>query len=427
MLMIRSLVRASAALALAGMALSCDHEASVFDPPPADDMFATYVAIGNSITAGVQSGGINDATQRQSYAFLIAQQMRTRFAYPSLTMPGCQPPIINWQTGARLNTPAPVLPGGCQLRSTTLATDILNNVAVPGAGSTEVNAPTSPFHNTLTSLFLGGKTQTQRALDARPGFVSIWIGNNDVLDAAVLGIAFPNPNAPARPITPVATFTAEYDAMLDAITANGANVEGILIGTVQTTAAPLVFPVAAFQDPAFLAGFGQLAGGPVSVHANCTGSPALVSFLIVGPMRAYNPANPVTPANHPRAIVCEKNTPGFADPVGDVYILDAADQAAIQTAVTQYNAHIQSKANELGWAYVDPNAAGGLIATLRASGCIRAVPNIGASATTSPFGACLSLDGIHPSPTGQAHVANAVIAAINSTYPEAELAPVTVP
>jgi len=35
-------------------------------------MFQRYVAMGNSITAGFQSGGINDSTQRRSYAVLVA-------------------------------------------------------------------------------------------------------------------------------------------------------------------------------------------------------------------------------------------------------------------------------------------------------------------------------------------------------------------
>ena len=55
-------------------------------------IFSSYVALGNSITAGYQSGGINDSTQRLSYAVLLAKQMGTRFAYPSLVMPGCPPP-----------------------------------------------------------------------------------------------------------------------------------------------------------------------------------------------------------------------------------------------------------------------------------------------------------------------------------------------
>jgi lysophospholipase L1-like esterase len=419
MSMIRLIVRASAAFALAGVALSCDHEAAVLGPAPMNDMFRSYVAIGNSITSGVQSAGINDATQRQSYAFLLAQQMRTRFAYPSLTMPGCEPPIVDWQTGARLSTPAPPIPGStCSLRNPQLLTDILNNVAVPSASSTEVNSLQSEAHNALTTLFLGGRTQVERALEASPTFVTIWIGNNDVLQAATRGLVNftrgPSGDTISRGITPVATFTARYDDMIADLRAGAPDVKGVLIGAVQTAATPLLFPAAAFQNPAFLAGFSQAAGGTVTVHPNCTGSASLVSFAILAQMRAYNPA---TGAGHPRDIVCEKNTPGVPAPVGDIFILDAEDQSAIQAAVAAYNAHIETKANELGFAYVDPNVpTTGLIARLKASGCVGTIPNLGAAATSSPFGTCMSLDGVHPSATGQIHIANEVIGAINAKY-----------
>jgi len=55
-------------------------------------IFQNYVALGNSITAGYQSGGISNTTQRQSYAFLLAQRMGTRYAYASLRNPGCPAP-----------------------------------------------------------------------------------------------------------------------------------------------------------------------------------------------------------------------------------------------------------------------------------------------------------------------------------------------
>jgi lysophospholipase L1-like esterase len=412
MSMMRSFVRAFAAFSIAGIALGCDHEAEVLGiPDPADDMFRSYVAIGNSITAGVQSDGISNTTQRQSYAFLLAQQMGTRYAYPALFNRGCIPPLMNWQTGQRFGTGSTSTT--CDLRDPSVATDILNNVAVPGSGSTEVHSQLSAFHNTLTTLFLGGKTQVERALEANPTFLTVWIGNNDVLQAAATGIVTPTPSI-SRGITPVGTFTASYTAMIDALEAGAPDAEGVLIGTVQTSAAPLLFPVAAFDNPAFLNGFSQLAGGTVTVHPNCAGSNALVSFAILSQMVS---------GAHPRFIVCAKNTPGFPAPVGDIFILDTEDQTAITTAVNAYNAHIQSKATELGWLYVDPNL---LVTSLRASGCINAVPNLGAVATASPFGACVLLDGIHPSPTGQAHIANALIAAINAGYSQT-LSPVTVP
>jgi lysophospholipase L1-like esterase len=411
MSMIRSLVRASAAFTLAGVALSCNGDAVVFNPALADDLFRSYVAIGNSITAGYQSDGISNTTQRQSYAFLLAGQMRTRFAYPALFGRGCAPPLTNWQTLARAGTGSTSTT--CDLRDAALATDILNNVAVPGAASTEVNASVSTFHNILTTLFLGGETQVQRALEANPTFITVWIGNNDVLQAAGTGLVTATPGV-SRGITPVATFNTNYDGMISALDAGAPEAKGVLIGTVNTSAAPLVFPVAAFQDAAFLNGFSALAGGTVSVHPNCTGSGALVSFAIIAQMRS---------GAHPRFIVCAKNTPGFPAPVGDIFILDTEDQAALTAAVNAYNTHIQAKATELGWVYVDPN---GLIGALRLSGCINAVPNLAAAPTASPFGACVSLDGIHPSATGQAQIANALIGVINTTYTQT-LPTVTVP
>src|SRR5690349_12496935 len=79
--------------------VACNGNDAVVGPTPVAPIFASYVALGNSITAGYQSGGINDSTQKQSYAVLLAHQMNTRFAYPSLVNPGCPPPINNLLTG----------------------------------------------------------------------------------------------------------------------------------------------------------------------------------------------------------------------------------------------------------------------------------------------------------------------------------------
>ena len=102
------LVRGAAALASVLALASCaDEAASVVKPtvPTGGAIFSHYVSIGNSIAAGVQSNGINDSTQRHSFAYLLAQSMGTRFAVPFLTKPGCTPPIANWQTGALVSLP----------------------------------------------------------------------------------------------------------------------------------------------------------------------------------------------------------------------------------------------------------------------------------------------------------------------------------
>src|SRR3954470_22156785 len=113
--------------AIGAFMVACTSDATLFGPTPSNSLFTNYVAMGNSITAGWQSNGINDSTQRQSFAFLLAQQMGTRFAYPSFAMPGCPSVTANFLSQKRIDSLKPVA-GGCAFRSTTLNTNVLNNV-----------------------------------------------------------------------------------------------------------------------------------------------------------------------------------------------------------------------------------------------------------------------------------------------------------
>src|SRR2546430_12608492 len=126
----------AAGISVALAAAAC-HEDDLFSPAvpqyTGGAMFQRYVSMGNSLTAGWQSGGINDSTQKQSYAVLAAAAMGSPFHYPSLNNPGCPPPIDTLFTASgtphRLGgTAAPP----CSLRSAPLP-PYISNVAVPGA------------------------------------------------------------------------------------------------------------------------------------------------------------------------------------------------------------------------------------------------------------------------------------------------------
>src|SRR6266850_5441681 len=71
--------------------------------------------------------------------------------------------------------------------------------------------------NALTTLMLGGLTQTQMEARAHPTFVTVWIGNNDVLGAATNSTN----GGDSTKITPVTAFQARYTAMLDSVAAVG--------------------------------------------------------------------------------------------------------------------------------------------------------------------------------------------------------------
>lgn len=371
-----------------------------------NEIFRSYVALGNSITAGYQSGGINDSTQRQSYARLLAGQMGTQYHYPKLNMPGCPSPIANFLTQTRVTTGLPAgapLPP-CALRDAGSATDVLNNVAVPGAISADPVSPSTPASNALTTFVLGGKTQVQRALDAHPTFVSIWIGNNDVLAAGGAGILTPNPALGQLGILSTqAQFEASYDAMIQQLQDSAPGLKGVLIGVVQVGGIPLL----SSGDTLFKASatnraiMDQLAGTPITVLPNCLGSTALVNVpSLLGAVRA---------GQHPAIISCAKNVP--AAPVGDIFVLDDAEQATLGGVIAGYNGYIAAKAAAIGFAYVDPNP---LLASNRAANAIPRFPNF--TTGTATFGSLISLDGVHPSGAAHRLIANALIDAINTTY-----------
>jgi lysophospholipase L1-like esterase len=396
-------------------------------------IFQSYVSLGNSITAGYQSSGINDSTQRRAYPVLFASQVGTRFIYPSLAMPGCAPPISNFTTQVRVpfGTTA-TTSSSCFLRNPAV-TDLLNNVAVPGATVSDLTAPTgTAASNTLTSLFLGGRSQVQKALQSNPTFASIWIGNNDVLAAAVSGVLVPMAGV-SPGVTPVATYTAKFDEAINQLTTAKPNLEGMLFGVVKVTNAPILFPVAVLQtNAAFLAGFDQASGrvststdpykaAALTIDPNCTGNGGtLVSFLIASQIRAFRndtnatgqpPKAATSRAGHPPVIACGTNTLGLPATVGEVFILTTAEQTSLNTTVDSYNSYLSTKAGSLGWAYWNPNQ---LLDSLKTAGQIPVAPNLASG--TATFGAWVSLDGVHPSTQTQRAIANHMIDSVNVKY-----------
>jgi len=422
---------AATALGLLVLAASCDgyDNNSVLGPRPtgANAIFQNYVALGNSITAGFQSSGINDATQRQSYAVLLADQMETRFAYPSLAGRGCAPPVVNFLTQARFGTGSTSTT--CDLRNAA-TTDILNNVGVPGASVIDLTENVNT--NTLTSLFLSGKTQVQKALEADPTFASIWIGNNNVLAAAVSGVLVPLAGV-SPGVTSQADFETAYNAATDALVAGAPGLEGVLVGVLNVTSAPILFPVGAIQaSTAAFQGFDQASGwnpastdpvkaAPMTMDPNCTGASAtLVSFRLASEIARFRndtnatgspPKDPTTRAGHPAHIACGANTVGYPATVGEIFILTTTEQSALVAAVTAYNSFVQAEATALDWAYMNPNV---LLDSLRTAGEIPTFPNL--ASATATFGSWISLDGVHPSALAHRALGNHLINAINAKY-----------
>ncbi|HEV8304207.1 MAG TPA: SGNH/GDSL hydrolase family protein, partial [Gemmatimonadales bacterium] len=287
--MIRTTRFSAAVLSLVLAAAACNNDQlnRPFVDTPVDPLFDRYVSMGNSLTAGFQSGGINDSTQNQSYAVLLAHAMGSPFFSPLMNKPGCPPPYTNVFTQTRLS-------GGtsttCALRKNqSPPPPFISNTAVPGAEVMDVfnNLDTASNANTLTQFFLGGLTQAQMMERAHPTFVSVWIGNNDVLGAAINSTN----GGDSTKITSVANFQARYAALLDTVEAAGPR-GGILIGVGNVTGIPF-FSRGSTYLGAKLAG--QLPPA-LTVTANCApprGDSVLVPFpfgaALVGAAAAGSP------------------------------------------------------------------------------------------------------------------------------------------
>jgi lysophospholipase L1-like esterase len=365
-----------------------------------------YVSMGNSITAGFQSAGINDSTQLQSYAVVFATQAKAPFFEPLLNKPGCPAPFDINSTN-----PPHRLGGGsgtdCALREQTLL-PYVSNVAVPGVTSFGVESNTSPFGgtNALTQFILGGRTQVKAMMDAHPTFVSVWIGNNDVLGSLTNGS---NPGDPTL-VTPEPAFEANYGPILDSIQKVGA--KAVLIGVGDVSLIPFSSsgatywciknqPACGFSTPApFPAAFTvALNCAPKAAVPTSNGDSVLVPWTV----------------GVPKLAAAQLGAPTTLDCSVDNEVVLPSEYKGLRDAVEGYNTYISAQAQQRGWAYVNINA----LAAYKADPTkIASFPNLptGPSQPNVLFGSYFTLDGVHPSAAFHRVFADSIISAVNRTY-----------
>ena len=386
-------------VALTPLLLSCNNE-SLMPPEPVDEIFSRYAAMGNSLTAGFQSGGINDSTQLESYAVILARAMGleigSEFTYPSIAMPGCPPPLVNVFTLERIDT-IPVT--NCAFRGDLPRQ--LNNVAVPGADVIDVfsNLDGASNPNPLTSQFLGGRTQVEAANLIGPTFVSVFIGNNDVLGALTDAT---NPGDPGL-ITRVRDFRERYDSIMALLDSMPTLQGGVLLGVVQVTFAPYASSGAAYWAASQTI-------PDLTVDNNCLDKTEIPgktdSTTVLIPFHYGAPIMAAAAGGTPQTIDCS------------IDAVISADEAAFMVLIVDaYNALIEEHATSREWAYLDPNVI--LEGLLQDPTKIRPFPAYDPADpqhVVAPFGTALSRDGIHPSLDTHRLLANDLVTAINAAY-----------
>lgn len=352
--------------------------------------FSRYVAIGDSLTAGFQSGGLTQGAQQFSYPALIYAQATgssAGFEQPLVSAPGIPPvnqlvslqgPVIRPASGLgnplNLNLPAPY-----------------NNLGVPGADVADVVGTVTDGGGLHDLILRGIGTQLQQAIAQQPTFITVWIGNNDVLGAATSGIVLDGIT-----LTRAADFEADYRFMAGALATTGAPMVFGNVGSVTTipfvTTLPPVLVDPATRQPVIIGGnFVPLIGpdGPLALND--------FVLLTASAELAQGRGIPVAAG-------------GTGLPLSDTSVLNAAEAAAIDARRREINAIIATVANEVGAAVFDNDAFFGNIA---AHGL-----ELGGIGFSVDFltGGLFSYDGVHPTGLGYALAANQFIRVINRNF-----------
>lgn len=342
------------------------------------------VVVGDSLTAGFQNFSLFDGNspgapvggQNFGYPALIAKQAGVTLTPPLISYPGI-PPALTLSGGQIVRA------AGIGVRELPVLQPF--NLSVPGFNVADAVAhpfPGDPLHNPIDLLsdvvlgvpnpsaagcgpLLSGSglivSELQCAVALRPSMIVVGIGNNDALQALTLG----------APPTPALDFASQYHGLLTTLAATGAPL--VIANIPDVTALPFLAPV-----PAFVAKCGFMPAG------------ATPSDFVVPDITNTTATN--------------------LDLCSNYAVRPAALVAAAQNAVSAYNDIIKNEAKMVDAAVADVNK---LFAHIAKHGYKLAN---GQTLTADFLGGLFSLDGIHPTNSGQAILANEVIKAINTSF-----------
>jgi phospholipase/lecithinase/hemolysin len=358
--------------------------------------FTRMVFVGDSLTAGFQDGALHAEGQRAAYPVLVARSVGTEIVLPLIDEPGVPDPNPASLTGLLL-----LRPDTCSILGLSVAsghsagrlnpTERATNVAVPGQDMGEALTdrwaidPRDPSTiDTVEDLVLGlpaalegesPASQVETAVRLDPTFVVVWLGSNDALKAAIAGTVDDDT------LTPLETFRANADAVFGALGAGGA--EGVVLNVPDVTISPFLFTVADLQRLLAEAGV-SLTPGQIQLLFGVRANDRVVLTGVESILDGRRPT-------------AEQ-------------ILTRREVRQIRARTRAFNEVLRAEADRLGWAYVDTNAF--LTRVDRRGHDVRGVGTL----TTEYLGGIFSLDGVHPTDTGQALVAELVLEAINAKY-----------
>lgn len=452
--------------------------------------FSKYVALGNSLTAGYADGALYAEAQENSFPAILARQLQavggaTEFKQPLVPAGqsiGVQDDgsslgrlvlVVNPATGA----PGPFRVAGLPTPNfvgAPLPQGPFSNAGIPGASSFHLVAPgygnpanlpaglANPYFARIIAQSGLDPNTTVAAYAAmqNPTFVTLWIGNNDVLSYATNG------GAAGSSITPQGTFDVGLNGTIATLKAGNPNIKGAIANIPDVTDIPffnripwngfaldqakadqlnafvedtvkkvvrlgLAFQrVQSGQSPNLAAALDYLDNNPIG-QATLNGAFDLTKaqFTSDGLYPSFKAGangflavvdTSISPLGVKQLEADEKvllsaspllGLPSFAAfPIlPDQVVLDRSELGTIESARQGYNAKIKSLSDQHSLAFVD---AAGLLKRINGGQTIDGITY----SSTFVTGGVFSLDGVHLTQRGYAIIANEFIRSINSAY-----------
>ena len=356
------------------------------------------VVVGDSVLAGFSSGGFvarGRGGQVDSAPAFVARRAGVSLPQPLMSRPGVPSQLlIDDANGNGVLDPGEVHRTTDAIGFRAKPVRSARNLAIPGEDMTSVFDEIAPGviarrlvqgdtvegRDVLKFLELGlpfrseSVSQVSRAKDIRPSFLLVWIGNNDVLDMATS-------TDPTAATLDASQFGNRFRRLLDQLADTGA---GMAVGNL-----PDVTGVAALRH----------AAGDVTSCRQDDGTLRPVAADDLLSIDLERSALPVPPCTD---------------------VLGPMERAQIRGTVMAFNAEIAAAVADIeqsrgvSIAVVDLFT---LFDTLHASG-FDVNGDGSADLTTGYLGGVFSLDGVHPTPTGNALIANAFIDAIDQRFGE---------
>ena len=357
-------------------------------PSEAQTNFTTYVSVGDSLAAGFESNALVETHQNRSVPALIARQAGAQnFQQPLISEPGI-PPELTLVSLVPAPLIAPKAATSGSPKNLSLARPY-NNLAVPGATSIDALTRTTDAGGLHDLILRGLGTQVQQAVALRPTAITLWIGNNDVLGAALRGRAIDGVT-----LTPIATFRAAYGQIVAALKTTGAFI--VAANVSDPTTIPFVTTIR-----------------PYVVNPS-TGAPVLLGGArvpLIGPSGSLPSTALVTIAASTllaQGIGIPTALGGTGAPLPDEVVLDPSEIAIIKDHVSANNQAIREICGAANIPVLDLH---GLLDELATTG-----RHVGGITLTNAYlsGGVFSYDGVHPNDIGYAVVANEFIRVINA-------------